>query len=103
MYQANAIHFGLDQLLEAPTPKLIAFIHWYYWAQNVGSLAMFYAVGSSYLVVGEVTNGTSSRLSEFAMTNAPVFILFTAIAIAVTAVLIKFCAKKKDFYIQKAV
>ena len=33
--QANAIQFGLDQLLEAPTPKLIAFIHWYYWPQNV--------------------------------------------------------------------
>ena len=42
LFQANAIQFGLDQLLEAPTPKLIAFIHWYYWAQNVGSLALFY-------------------------------------------------------------
>ena len=27
LFQANAIQFGLDQLLEAPTPKLIAFIH----------------------------------------------------------------------------
>ena len=101
-FQANAIQFGLDQLLEAPTPKLISFIHWYYWAQNVGSLALFYAAGSSYLVLGEVTNVTSSQLSEFTMTNAPVFILLTAIATAVTAVLIKFCSKKKDFCIQKA-
>ena len=31
LFQANAIQFGLDQLLEAPTPKLIAFINWYYW------------------------------------------------------------------------
>ena len=30
MFEANAIQFGLDQLLEAPTPKLISFIHWYY-------------------------------------------------------------------------
>ena len=37
LFQANAIQFGLDQLLEAPTPKLIAFIHWYYWAQNVAA------------------------------------------------------------------
>ena len=101
LFQANAIQFGLDQLLEAPTPKLIAFIHWYYWAQNVGSLASFY-VDSSYLVVGEVTNVTSSQLSEFAIACAPTFILFTAMPIAVTAVLIKFCAKKKDFYIQEA-
>ena len=32
LFQAIAIQFGLDQLLEAPRPKLIAFIHWYYWA-----------------------------------------------------------------------
>ena len=29
LFEANAIQFGLDQLLEAPTPKLISFIHWY--------------------------------------------------------------------------
>ena len=42
--EANGIQFGLDQLLEAPTPKLIAFIHWYYWAQSVGKLIIFYTV-----------------------------------------------------------
>ena len=46
LFQANAIQFGLDQLLEAPTLKLIAFIHWYYWAQNVGSLVLFYVMAS---------------------------------------------------------
>ena len=101
-FQANAIQFGLDQLLEAPTPKLIAFIHWYYWAQNVGSLTLFYAVGSSYLVVGEVTSFTADQLSTFTIACAPAFILLTAMTIAVTAVLIKFCAEKNDFYVQKA-
>ena len=42
LFEANAIQFGLDQLLEAPTPKLITFIHWYYWSQNVGKLVVFY-------------------------------------------------------------
>ena len=68
LFQANAIQFGLDQLLEAPTPKLIAFIHWYYWAQNVGSLAFFYVVGSSFYILDvtdEKTNGTISRLPEW--------------------------------------
>ena len=106
LFQANAIQFGLDQLLEAPTPKLIAFIHWYYWAQNVGSLALFYSGGSSILVVGvrDLTNDSdsSSQLSKFAIACAPSYIHFTAIAIAVTAVLIKFCTKKKDVYIQEA-
>ena len=47
LFQANAIQFGLDQLLEAPTPKLISFIHWYTtaWAQNFGSLLSFCAHG----------------------------------------------------------
>ena len=46
LFQANAIQFGLDQLLGAPTPKLIAFIHWYYWAQNVGAVwHVFYICG----------------------------------------------------------
>ena len=61
LFQANAIQFGLDQLLEAPTPKLISFIHWYYWAQNVGSLALFYAAAGSTDLLSEVyifTNGT---------------------------------------------
>ena len=45
LFESNVIQFGLDQLLEAPTPKLIAFIHWYYWAQSVGGLALFYMYG----------------------------------------------------------
>ena len=46
LFEANAIQFGLDQLLEAPTPKLIAFIHWYYWTHNVvQSVVMYIAVG----------------------------------------------------------
>ena len=44
MFEANAIQFGLDQLLEAPTPKLIAFIHWYYWTHNAVQLVMMYTI-----------------------------------------------------------
>ena len=104
LFQANAIQFGLDQLLEAPTPKLIAFIHWYYWAQNVGSLTFFYVGYGSFIILNEVddiTNGTINRLSknETKFTFNFWFILAT---IAVTAVLIKFCSTKKHLYIQKA-
>ena len=48
LYESNIIQFGLDQLLEAPTPKLIVFIHWYYWAQNFGSFISFYASWGLY-------------------------------------------------------
>ena len=42
LFEANIIQFGLDQLLEAPTNKLIAFIHWYYFGLTAGKLFSFY-------------------------------------------------------------
>ena len=104
LFQANAIQFGLDQLLEAPTPKLIAFIHWYYWAQNVGSLAFFYVGYGSFFILDEVddiTNGTINRLSKNETKLSLIFGFITT-TVAVTAVLIKFYITKKHFYIQKA-
>ena len=56
LFEANAIQFGLDQLLEAPTPKLIAFIHWYYWTQNVVQLVVM------YLTVGRLAIEASETL-----------------------------------------
>ena len=48
LFEANAIQFGLDQLLEAPTPKLIAFIHWFYWTHNAVQLV------ATYLKIGSI-------------------------------------------------
>ena len=55
LFQANAI-----QINKLPHQN-ISFIHWYYWAQNVGSLALFYAAAGSTDLLSEVyifTNGT---------------------------------------------
>ena len=108
LFQANAIQFGLDQLLEAHTPKLIAFIHWYYWAQNVGSLAFFYVATSSVLILDvtdEKTNGTISKFLNGNVNNtatAAFVVCFLAMTVVLTAVFVKFCTAKKHFYIQKA-
>ena len=42
MYEANAIQFGMDQMLEASSEQLSSFIHWYFWCAHVGALAMVY-------------------------------------------------------------
>ena len=42
MYEANAIQFGMDQMLEASSRKLSSFIHWYYWSLHLGPLIIFY-------------------------------------------------------------
>ena len=43
LYEAIAIQFGMRQLFEASAEKLSAFIVWYYWSLNLGSLIVFYA------------------------------------------------------------
>ena len=104
LFQANAIQFGLDQLLEAPTPKLIAFIHWYYWAQNVGSLALFYITGSGFIISEEIdlmTNATISQVLHKQLSNSVMIPQLIGMTIILIGILIKFCTTKKHFYIQK--
>ena len=38
MYEANAIQFGMDQMMEASSEQLSSFIHWYFWCAHVGPL-----------------------------------------------------------------
>ena len=106
LFQANAIQFGLDQLLEAPTPKLISFIQWYYWAQNVGSVAVFYITILGLKISDEVHVHLLTNITNFerykhlsSVVTIPVLIAWTVI---LTAVLVKFCTTRKYFYIQKA-
>ena len=104
LFQANAIQFGLDQLLEASTPKLIAFIHWYYWAQNVGSLALFYVTGSGFIISEEIdlmTNATISKALHKKLSNTIIIPQLIGMTIIHIGILIKFCTTKKHFYIQK--
>ena len=44
MYEANAIQFGMDQMLEASSEQLSSFIYWYYWSLHVGTLTIFYVL-----------------------------------------------------------
>lgn len=37
-FQSNAVQFGLDQFLEAPTEDLSVFLHWYVWTSNLGEM-----------------------------------------------------------------
>ena len=42
LFEANAIQFGMDQILEANSDQLGTFIHWYYWSLNLGRLIVYY-------------------------------------------------------------
>ena len=95
LFEANIIQFGLDQLLEAPTPKLIAFIHWYYWAQRGGQLIIVYLVTTVATVASKL--GNSNRLYSLLMT-----ILLSLITITISVALVLYSLTKKHFYIQRA-
>ena len=51
MYEANAIQFGMDQMMEASSEQLSSFIHWYFWCTHVGSVLIFYTIVAGYLYI----------------------------------------------------
>ena len=51
MYEANAIQFGMDQMLEASSKELSSFIHWYYWSLNLGPLVIFYILSAVLIYI----------------------------------------------------
>ena len=98
LYESNIIQFGLDQLLEAPTPKSIAFIHWYYWAQNVGSLISFYiymGLDASFKYIH------SAQLKKYVSDTVSTVLLGLVVCKEII-ILLLFLLKKRHFYIERA-
>ena len=61
-FTSNIVQFGLDQLLDAPSNKLGAFVHMYVWANRIGYTAfdMIFSIKHCYLSSNEhfpLTNG----------------------------------------------
>ena len=100
LFEANALQFGLDQLLEAPTPKLIAFIHWYYWTHNVVQLVII------NITIGWIPLGISMRpFPRYERRVISDSILFTAVAIlglAAVGSLVLLHKSKSHLYILRA-
>ena len=95
LFQANAIQFGLDQLLEAPTTKLIAFIHWYYWTHNVVQLV------AMYLTVGWKASEILFSQSHF-IKNTLLFTFVAILALASVGSLVLLHKSKHHLYILRA-
>ena len=96
-FEANVIQFGLDQLLEAPTQQLSAFIHWYYWSQNVGHLMTFYAV-LIWFLIDKCT--VEHILHEKYYLLGFIFLIIICVLI-ILACLILLSIYRKRFYIQR--
>ena len=44
MFEATAVQFGMDQMLEDSSDKLSRFIQWYYWGSKLGRLLLCFLV-----------------------------------------------------------
>ena len=42
LYEANAIQFALNQMVEASSEQLSSFVYWYIWCANIAPLFMYY-------------------------------------------------------------
>ena len=51
MYEANAVQFGMDHMLEASSEQLSSFIHHYFWCAQVGPLFLYYLLLATILYV----------------------------------------------------
>ena len=61
IFEANAIQFGMDQLMEEPSRKITTFIQWYYWGTGVG-VSLISLPLASFVGVGMYTNCTVINL-----------------------------------------
>ena len=56
LFEANAIQFGMDQLLEASSTQLSQFIPWYFWFMHLGQPIVFFVLLASLLFVSYSLN-----------------------------------------------
>ena len=100
LFEANALQFGLDQLLEAPTPKLIAFIHWYYWTHNAVQLVAIYITAGWMLTYTTLTPFSlyEARIIKYTSPFTGVVIL----GLAAVGSLVLLHKSKRHLYILRA-
>ena len=102
LFDANAIQFGLDQLLEASTEKLIGFIHWYYWCHEIGRLVNLYIIigAMAYLSDWNTHWLTFTRSMENVIVVSAIFGLISLVSSVIS--LVCFVCSQKSLYIQEA-
>ena len=101
LFEANAIQFGLDQLLEAPTPKLIAFIHWYYWTHNVVQLVVMYLI-IGWKALEASLYSLQSHYEEHFIQNIFLFTMLVIIFLVAFSSLVLLHKSKRHLYIPRA-
>ena len=100
-FEANAIQFGMDQLLEASSAQLSAFIHCYFWFIHAGQQVVFCVVLVSVSLLSSILstqlNSTKERLMMFTAIGLLMLIWMTGLLLASYL----FHYEKKQMYVAK--
>ena len=102
LFEANGIQFGLDQLLEAPTPKLIGFIHWYYWTQNAVQLVVMYLTLGWKITLSYSSLASLPRRQSHIMKHIPILAVAAILGLAAVGSLVLLQKSKRHLYILRA-
>ena len=79
LFEANAIQFGMDQLLESSSDQLSSFIQWYYWSSYGGHFILF------LLTAGMILFHISSKIptSNIATNDLQAHLIFSALLLQI--------------------
>ena len=64
MFQATAIQFGMDQMVEASSDQVSAFIHWYYWSMSIGIGIQTLVTLVTSIIIGICTDNIQNKLTH---------------------------------------
>ena len=83
-FQANAVQFGLDHLLDASSNELSVFLHWFIWTDSLGQLVIRFL-------------GTASPCSDFVRTKLLPYAAITFMVI-ISILMVLSCYKHQWFH-----
>ncbi len=81
LYEANAIQFALNQMVEASSEQLSSFVYWYIWCTNVAPLFMYYfSLGILYslnciIEIEEIDHGVRKFFFLFININSSLILI----------------------------
>ena len=100
-FEANALQFGMDQLLEVSSTQLSAFIHWYFWVMHLGQQLVFCVLLVILLLLYSILNGQISTSEEDLITTTITILLFLIWLIGLLLASYFFHYERKHLYVAK--
>ena len=101
LFEANAIQFGMDQLLEASSTQLSQFIHWYFWFMHLGQPIVFFVLLVSLLFVSYSLNTDLPRKEKHLIIDTTTALLGLLWLICLLLSAYSFHQEKKHMYVAK--